>query len=261
MSADRDENKTIRDQFTKQAASYASLVQQRSDASMALLLETIEPVPTDLVLDVACGSGSLTLALAMQTAHVVGIDLTPAMLEQAKRLQAESNINNIEWQLGDVAALSFADERFSLVVSRAAFHHMASPAQVLAEMARVCRIGGRIAVFDLTPDPAKAIAFNAIEKLRDPSHARALTATELRALATGLGVEEISVTSFTACDLRLDDVLATSFPEAGAMKKLRRMYSEDAASGANTLGFNARQINGKIIIDYPLTLMVWRRSA
>lgn len=83
--------------------------------------------PTDSTLDVACGPGVLACAFAEVARHVIGIDTTPTMLEQARKLQAEKGLANMSWRQGDVAQLPFDDGAFSLVVSRYAFRHVLDP--------------------------------------------------------------------------------------------------------------------------------------
>jgi ubiquinone/menaquinone biosynthesis C-methylase UbiE len=61
------------------------------------------------------------------------------MLDQARALAAERNLVNVEWQLGDVYRLPFADGSFDIVSCRFAFHHLEEPAKAFAEMVRVCR--------------------------------------------------------------------------------------------------------------------------
>ena|SRR5271157_3748892 len=112
-------------------------------------------------LDVACGPGLLVCALAKMVYHATGIDLTPAMLEQASKTQQEQGLSNISWDQGDGTALPYKDAAFNVVTCRFAFHHFPEPLQVLREMRRVCRAGGRIVVADSAPAAAKADAFNA----------------------------------------------------------------------------------------------------
>ena len=126
--------------------------------------------------------------LARVARHVTGIDLTPAMLEQARALQRQQGLENLTWQEGDVLPLPYADHSFSIVSTRFAFHHFEDPLAVLKEMRRVCRPGGRVVVADSAPAAGKADAFNRMERLRDPSHVRALSPEELRALFTEAGL-------------------------------------------------------------------------
>jgi len=262
MSQHHTQNEAILDQFTKQAEPYAKLTTSlpRAGEGASPLLDAIGPLPTDTVLDVACGAGSLTLMLAARVRHATGIDLTAAMIGQARAQQAKAGVANVGWLVGDVLPLPFPDGAFSLVVSQSAFHHLADPGAVLAEMARVCARGGRIAINDLGPDPATADAFNRAEKLRDPSHVRALPPAELRALGRKLGLEEIATSSRLTQKFPLEAILATSFPEPGDMDRVRALYGADAESGANTLGLNAVFEDDRIMIRYPMTVVAWRHA-
>jgi len=103
-------------------------------------------------------------------------------------------------------------------------------------MLRVCSPDGRIAINDLSPEPEKAEALNRAEKLRDPSHVRALPTAELRALGKHSSLEEIAVSSYRVPRIPLEAVLATSFPWPGDLEKVRDLYRSDAQSGADTYG-------------------------
>jgi ubiquinone/menaquinone biosynthesis C-methylase UbiE len=255
-----DHNARVLDQFGQQAQAYAALVGSMGQRAPALeaFLEITRPGPTDRVLDVGCGSGQRALALAPLVAQVTGFDLTPEMLDQARAAQRAAGVGNVAWAQGDAAALPFAAGAFTLVMSQAAFHHAADPAAMLAEMARVCASGGRIAVNDLTPAPEKAAAFDAIEILRDPSHGHALTLVELRALGADLGLEEVAVRA-QATELPIAPVLAASRPPAGLIERVAELYARDAASGADALGMGARLKAGEVWATYPMSLVVWRR--
>jgi len=162
----------IVDQFTRQAVPFA----QMPDHSPELILATSEVGPTDTVLDVACGPGVLACAFAQVARHVTGIDLAPAMIDRAKALQQSHSLANLTWRIGDVLPLPLPDASFSLVFTHYSFHHFLDPKAVLAEMVRVCSPGGRVAVVDVfTSSPEQAEAFNRMERLRDPSHVRALS--------------------------------------------------------------------------------------
>jgi ubiquinone/menaquinone biosynthesis C-methylase UbiE len=259
MTRHRDQNEKVLDQFTRQAESYAKLTASARGASGTPFLDAICPLETDRVLDVACGVGRLTIALAKVTQHVTGIDLTAAMIDKGRALQAETGVANVDWHVGDILPLPFPDGAFSLVVSQAAFHHLIDPAAVLTEMVRVCSDDGRVAVNDLSPDRGKADAFNRVEKLRDPSHVRALPPAELRSLGRQIGLVESAVCSDFVPPIALEAVLKTSFPNPGDLEKVRALYRADAQSGVDALGLRAQFSTDQIMVQYPMTLVVWRR--
>lgn len=258
MSGHEAQNAAVLDQFTQQAESYAALVRRKSDRKAPGDVVALSGVTADEeVLDVACGTGALTLDLARLARRATGIDLTPAMLDQARALQAEQGVSNVEWLQGDALPLPFPDGAFGLVVTRASFHHMDDPAAVLAEMRRVAAPGARVIVSDLTPSPATGDAFDEMERLRDPSHVHALTIEELRAVGRAAGLQELAAEPYSF-ELPLEAVLATSFPGPGALDEVRRRIGADADEGADRLGFAARRADGALHITYPMTTVVWR---
>jgi ubiquinone/menaquinone biosynthesis C-methylase UbiE len=258
MTGKADQNARVLDQFSQQAEAYAALVNKASGPARDPLIEVLGPVATDKVLDVGCGSGQFAVAIAPLVAQVTGADLTPAMLDEARAHQAKAGVANVAWLQADSTALPVADAAFDIVTSRSMLHHAADPAATLAEMRRACAPGGRIAVLDLTPAADKSPAFDAIELLRDPSHARTLTVDELRALGAELGLEEVEVRP-RASDLPLEMTLATSFPGPGVLERVREFYARDAASGADIFGLKARYQGDEIWVTYPMTIVVWRR--
>ena len=179
MSSQQDR---ILDQFTRQAEPFSNAAPINDGAALARIVEATAAGPHDTVLDVACGPGIVVAAFAPHVRHASGIDLTPAMIDRAEQLARERHLSNTEFHVGDVQRLPFANESFSIVVTRLAFHHFEHPAEVLAEMRRVCRKGGVVGVVDLfaSADPVKARAMNVMERLRDPSHVRALPLAEIR---------------------------------------------------------------------------------
>jgi SAM-dependent methyltransferase len=257
MPEPADQNARVLDQFSRQAEAYAALVKRLGGTLKDPLLELIEPGAR--LLDVGCGSGQFAVAAAARGAQATGVDLTPAMLDQARALAAEVGHATIEWRQADATALPVADAAFDIVTSRSMLHHAADPAATLAEMRRACASGGRIAVLDLTPAAEKAPAFDAIEVLRDPSHARTLSADELRGLGRDLGLEELRVEA-RAADLPLEYTLQTSFPGPGVVERVRQLYARDAAAGGDAFGLKARLQDGEVWVTYPQTLVVWRKS-
>ena len=113
---------------------------------------TLGPIKAgDYVLDVGCGAGVDTLVSGMQTGpsgNVVGIDLTPAMLEKAKKNLSMTDLKNVRFEEGSVENLPFADEEFDVVTSNGALNLVPDKAKAFAEIHRVLKPGGRLMVAD-----------------------------------------------------------------------------------------------------------------
>jgi SAM-dependent methyltransferase len=103
------------------------------------------------VLDVACGSGNLAIPAARAGAIVTGVDIAPNLLEQA-RARAASEGLTIQFDEGDAEKLPYADAAFDEVVSMFGAMFAPRPEVVAAELVRVCRPGGRIALANWTPE-------------------------------------------------------------------------------------------------------------
>src|SRR5579863_267092 len=237
----------ILDQFTRQAMPFATAAAIRNEDALNRIVKMAEAGQNDTVLDVACGPGLLACAFARVTRHVTGVDLTPAMLEQARALQRQQGLENLTWQEGDVLPLPYADHSFSIVSTRFAFHHFLDPLAVLKEMRRVCRPGGRVVVADSAPAADKADAFNRMERLRDPSHVRAMPLEELRALFASAGIPEPRMETHSM-EAELEGLLQRSFPEAGNAERIRKMFENSVADDG--LGMATRRKNGRILFAY-----------
>jgi len=119
-----------------------------ADNSAAHLLPHLRP-GLDL-LDVGCGPGTITVDLAARVApgRVVGLDLAPEPLDEA-RAAAERAGADVTFEVGDVYALDAADGSFDVVHAHQVLQHLTDPVAALREMARVCRPGGLVAVRDV----------------------------------------------------------------------------------------------------------------
>lgn len=104
------------------------------------VIDLLDPKPGERVLDVGCGTGHLTQAIAEQGAEVVGFDRSPEMIGQARQ-----NFPRLQFMLGDAADMSFYEE-FDAVFSNAALHWMLKAPEVAKRMAHALKRGGRIAV-------------------------------------------------------------------------------------------------------------------
>jgi ubiquinone/menaquinone biosynthesis C-methylase UbiE len=131
-------------------------------------------------LDAGTGAGVLALALGPLVREVVGVDVVPELLEAARK-DAPANVTFLA---GDATDLPFEAGEFDLAACRRTLHHIGRPELAVAEMARVTRPGGRIAINDqIAPgDPLEAIELDRFERARDPSHTRTLADVDLRGL-------------------------------------------------------------------------------
>jgi ubiquinone/menaquinone biosynthesis C-methylase UbiE len=245
----------IADQFSRQAAQFAAAPALHNQAALDLLVGAAGPRPEDVSLDVACGPGSVVVAFAHRLRRATGLDATEAMLEQARQLAARSGAENVEWHRGDVYTLPFARATFDIVSCRFAFHHFEAPARAFAEMVRVARPGGRIVLCDAvaSDDPAKAAAFNAMERHRDPSTVAFRTLGSLRSLFADAGLPGPQE-RFYGVPTERDRLIAMSFPAGDDRAGLRAMI--DAAVESDMMGVGARRDGDTVRFAYPAVVLV-----
>ena len=250
----------ILDQFTRQASLFSTAAPITNADAVRMIVEAARPGPDDTVLDVACGGGIVVCAFAPHVRRATGIDVTPAMLNEAQRLAAEKGLTNVEWHRGDVNSLPFEDGSSAIVVTRFSVHHFPDPAAVLREMARVCAPGGRLVVVDMyaSHDPAKAAEFNRLERLRDPSHMRSLTLAELKGLFGEAGLPEPEASFYELRD-EVRNLLARSFPEPGDDAKIIELFRASAAD--DRLGVPVRIEGDRIHYAYPVAILAAQRPA
>jgi ubiquinone/menaquinone biosynthesis C-methylase UbiE len=171
-----------RERFAKTADRVAALQDARAAELEQRVVRFVAPSGDERALDSGTGSGALAFALAPHVREVVGVDLVPELLEQARK-RAE-HIPNATFVEGDATKLPFEYGSFDLAGTLRTLHHMPRPELAMAELVRVTRLGGRLLVVDqIAPvDPLTALELNRFERARDPSHVRTLADVDLRGL-------------------------------------------------------------------------------
>lgn len=184
-----DHLERVRQEFARQADAFAASAAISDERLTARLVEAMGASGKGLVLDLACGPGIVSAALARTARTVVAFDLTPAMLAKARQRCAQASLSNVTLIEGSATDLPFTENSFDGVVTRLAIHHFKEPSRVLDQAFRVLAPGGTLVVADVVgSENARASALqNAIEVLRDPSHVRMLPVSELAALVAGAG--------------------------------------------------------------------------
>jgi ubiquinone/menaquinone biosynthesis C-methylase UbiE len=175
-------------------ARFAATADRVADHSLAQvelvrdeLRQLFVPAGDERAVDVGTGAGTLARALAPLVGEVVGVDVVPELLEEARR-DAPPNATFLE---GDATRLPLEPATFDIVATRRTLHHIARPELVIAELARVVRPGGVVLVEDQIPpiDPLAALALDRFERARDSSHTRLLPDIDLRHLFEANGLE------------------------------------------------------------------------
>lgn len=172
----------VQKRFSESAGKLAELEESRREAVRERIRRFVAPEGTERVLDSGTGTGGLALAIAPLVREVVGVDIVPEMLEQARARSAE--FPNVFFVEGDITKLPEDIGSFDLTATVRTLHHVARPELVMAELSRRALPGGRILVVDqVAPvDPVAALELNRFERARDPSHTRTLADVDLRNL-------------------------------------------------------------------------------
>jgi SAM-dependent methyltransferase len=184
-----------RAQYGRQASQYTASSSHAAGADLGRLTALLALRGDESVLDVATGTGHTALALAPFAKSVTGVDPTPKMLAEAENLAVSRGVTNVRFVIGRAEQLPFEDGSFDVVTVRRAPHHFQSIPRALAEMFRVLRPKGTLAVIDqLTARTAVGIELmERFEKWRDPSHVRALSVAEWRAVLAEAGFEVLHI--------------------------------------------------------------------
>jgi len=231
-----EHNKIIRKEFSKQASSFGD--NELTLSSQDILDWSVEILSLEKdfrVLDVAAGTGHLSRAMALHAREVVAIDITPKMIAHAREEATRSDLTNISIQEGKAEELPYKPESFDLVTSRLAIHHFEKPIVQLQEMVRVCKPDHRIGVIDLIAPADKSLAetYNHLERMRDPSHAVALSKAQMKNLFSDVG---ILLEAFEMKDVEVDFQrwVQMTGTKSETLEKLKEDLMREIGGGSQT---------------------------
>ena len=130
------------------AGPVATMTARTAEREAAFFLPRLRPGMR--LLDAGCGPGTITLGLvaAVAPGEVVGLDLSPAMVTQARALAADRRVANARFEVADLQALPFPDASFDAAFESAVLEHVPDPTRAVAELRRVLRPGGVIGLRD-----------------------------------------------------------------------------------------------------------------
>ena len=138
------------------------------------LLRLLKPMPREAGLDLACGAGQMTTHLSSTGSRIFAVDLCDRMMKLASTIWVEKKLKNITFLPQDAHKLEFADGLFDWAHCRYALRYFEEPQQVLRELARVIKPGGRLFLSDW----AAPTALDAFFRELDPAHHQLHAAAE-----------------------------------------------------------------------------------
>lgn len=221
--------------------------------ALTLIRETFAPLAGKAMLDIGCGTGTLTRALTQDGAAVTGIDPGGEALAKARSLVPAARFEAVSAE-----ALPFPDGQFDGAVMMNALHHVPDPAKALSEAARVLRRDGRLVVIEPL---ASGTFFDALKPIEDETEIRAAAQAAIAgAVAEGRFACERDLTldrretfadiaAFFARVVSVDPARAESIRE-------RRAEAEAAFAGATEPA-----ADGRFALVQPLRIHVLRPSA
>lgn len=248
------------EQFSKQSHRYGPGHILEDVADLRAALAHLRLPARAAVLDVATGGGHTGLFFAALGHEVTLADISPVMLRRAADLAASRGLA-VATQAHPAERFPNADARFDLVTCRVAPHHFSSPADFVRETARVLRPGGEFLLIDgSVPDdePEAEAWLHAVEKARDPSHARFLTPSAWRAVCAEAGLKVVHA----ALSPRRQPDLEWYFETAATPPANRETVRELIRSVSDPVRqvFRVGEESGKTVWWWPMLTLVARKA-
>jgi len=186
----------VAQQFGNTANAYLTSAVHAQGADLTMLRELAAALPKrPVVLDLGCGAGHASFAVAPAAESVTAYDLSHEMLAVVEKAARECGHDNLRTQQGNVASLPFADASMCMVVTRFSAHHWLDVPAALREVKRVLKPRGVFVVIDITApeSPLHDTTLQAVELLRDGSHVRDYRPSEWARMLSDAGFKHQQV--------------------------------------------------------------------
>jgi ubiquinone/menaquinone biosynthesis C-methylase UbiE/broad specificity phosphatase PhoE len=216
------------------------------------------------LLFVGVGSGQMALALAQAgLSEVVGIDVSPAMLERAEFLRLstkDERLQSVNFRLVPAHNLPFSDERFDVALCINLLHHLANPLRTLSELHRILPDRGKLVLLDVdgSADAVKRATQNAIESKRNPTHATIRTGKQLTSLLSESGFQvekEQTLVNERSANAWLDRIAIDGSTRTAVLEMLEASIETDAA------GLHVRREDDDLRFDVQIAAFVARKTS
>jgi len=246
---------SARDRFGRRSDAYSKSSILSNKDHLNLIIDLASPEESDSVLDIATGNGFLAFEFAEKVSRVIGCDMTEDMLDIAESIRKDRKLDNVAFDVMDAESLRFEDGSFDIVSCRFAFHHFTNPKKVISEMVRVCRNGGKIVLVDglSSEDPVKSEYHNRIEQIRDPSHVRLYSRSELIRMLQDAGLRVTHAREWDA-DFYFDEWIAIANPGEEIAEQVRSMMINSIED--DKTGLNVRFKDDKMLFTYSTVILV-----
>jgi len=192
------------------------------------------------LLDVATGTGSVALAFAPHVRSVLGVDLSPAMLELAEKARAAAGLANVHFRLGEIGVLPLQEASYDIITCHNLLHYASDLHGLLALLRRLLAPGGRLLIDEPlgNDDPVKRATLNAIMLRRDPGITQIWSVGEIEAALDAAGLRIIKRERYSL-NRELNDWLSRAAADEATRNSVRSMF--EAGADADAAGLDSRR--------------------
>lgn len=177
--------------FGSNAQAYLQSAVHSAGDDLKRAAQIVSALPDARAVDLGCGAGHLTYAVAPFAKSVIAYDLSPEMLSVVHGEAEHRGLKNIQTECGSTEDLPFSDGSVDAVISRYSAHHWRDVRKAMREVSRILRPGGIVCFIDVVggSEPLFDTYIQALELLRDPSHVRDYTEAEWIAFCSKAGID------------------------------------------------------------------------